>query len=428
MEASTAPCTREENPLLGSDGPTVLRVTSVPGDVGSINQRMGEPDAPEPGTGNLNRRRRRLEKAHARRRRTLRRLATVLSLAAIAAGLAIGAHVAWFYLRLDHQGGALVAQEKKLIRQAAQHPTRSCPGPSNEASSPQGLLQAPSIGMEAPVLSGTGDAQLNVAVGHLSSSVWPGQPGTSLMAAHDVSYFSRINDLAHGSTIVFSTPCRTYVYKVFGSQVIRTGTPVYSDPSKAQIVLETCYPLNALFIAPQRYLVWANLSAVVSSGRALAPPTPTPPAPQVPAPPELARQGLGLANNNVQLGALELQGEPDPLWQQSPAPMADEAALIGSYDAAVRSAEQQQPDWWQSLTAGVTFSSSDPLHGGTITEYTEALTPTLQVQGDHFLGAFVHAGVKIEGGPSPGPYTIDVNWRVSNDLLVITNWRFVLGY
>jgi sortase A len=390
---------------------------------------MGETDAtPEPRTSELDRRRRRLDRAHARRRRHLRRLATVLSVAAIAAGLAIGAHVAWFYLRLHHQGGALVTQEKKLIHQAAQHPTRSCPGPTNSASTPQGLLDAPSIGMEAPVLSGTGDAQLDVAVGHLSSSVWPGQPGASLMAAHDVSYFSRINDLARGSTVLFSTPCRTYVYKVFGSQVVHTGSPVYSDPSKSQIVLETCYPLNALFIAPQRYLVWADLSAVVSSGRPLAPPTPPPPPPQVPAPAELAQQGLGLSNNDVQLGGLELQGQPDPLWQQSPAPIADERAVIESYDAAVRSAEQQQPDWWQALASGVAFSASDPLHGGTISEYTEALNPTLQVQGDQFVGALVHAGVKIEGGPSPGPYTIDVNWNVSNGMLVISNWRLVHGY
>ena len=311
--------------------------------------------------------------------------------------------MAWFYLRLDHRGGALIAQEKELIHQAAQHPTRSCPEPSDAASGPQGLLQAPSIGLEAPVLSGTDDAQLDVAVGHLSTSVWPGQPGASLMAAHDVSYFSRINDLARGSTIVFSTPCRTYVYQVSGSDVIHTGSPVYSDPSKSQIVLETCYPLNALFLSPERYLVRADLSSVVSSGQPLAPATPPSPAPQVPAPTALAQQGLGLANNDVQLGTLGLQGTPDPLWQQSLAPISDEAAAIDGYDAAVRSAEQEQSGWWESLTAGgVPFSASSALQGGRITEYTEALSPTLLVQGDSFLGASVSRGHRDRRWPVAG--------------------------
>ena len=37
-----------------------------------------------------------------------------------------------------------------------------------------GLLVIPAIGLTAPVEEGTDDAQLNVAVGHVPTSVWPG--------------------------------------------------------------------------------------------------------------------------------------------------------------------------------------------------------------------------------------------------------------
>ena len=127
---------------------------------------------------------------------------------------------------------------------------------------------------------------------------------------------------------------------------------------------------------------------------------------------------MGSRTTTCKAGTSGLQGTPDPLWQQSLAPISDEAAAIDGYDAVVRSAEQEQSGWWESLTAGgVPFSASSALQGGRITEYTEALSPTLLVQGDSFLGASVSVGIEIEGGQSPGPYTIDAMWSVSNSTL-----------
>jgi sortase A len=99
-----------------------------------------------------------------------------------------------------------------------------------------------------------------------SPGVWPDAPGTTLLAAHDVSYFSQIDKLQVGQTVKFLTPCVTYLYRVTGHSIVVAGSPVYTSPSQSLLVLETCYPLNALFIMSQRYLVTASLERNESRG------------------------------------------------------------------------------------------------------------------------------------------------------------------
>ncbi len=205
-------------------------------------------------------------------------------------------------------------------------------------------MTAGSIGMNAPIVAGTDDPQLNVAVGHLTTSVWPGTGGTVVLAAHDVTYFSRINLLRPGQLIDFTTPCHTYIYRVTSYQVVATGSPIYSYSNRYELVLETCYPLNALFVSSQRYLVYAEQVAILPTGGRVPASLPALPAPSVPAPPELASQGLTLTNNEAPLGVLHLVGRPSTMWQQSVAPLNDEAAILADYFAALRSAGTARAD------------------------------------------------------------------------------------
>ncbi|HLG92851.1 MAG TPA: sortase, partial [Acidimicrobiales bacterium] len=170
---------------------------------------------------------------------------------ALAGGLALGGHVAWFYLPGGLGRGSLVREEEAAIaaaRAAAGRHARlaaACNPYASVSAGPVGLLEAASIGLRAPVLEGVGDQQLDVAVGHVPGSVWPGQAGTSVLVAHDVTYFSQVGQLSPGTTVDFVTPCATYVYAVAGHQVVTAGTPVYSNPDQFLLVLDTCYPPNA---------------------------------------------------------------------------------------------------------------------------------------------------------------------------------------
>ena len=355
----------------------------------------------------------------------MRWVLTGVAVAAILAGLTIGANIAWWYYRSDTVGHALVKRESRAIeahRRAANKdlPATSCPSFSDGASSVQGLVEAPVIGMNAPVLAGTGDPQLDVAVGHLMGSSWPGQPGTTLLAAHDVSYFSHIDGLRAGDTVDFATPCSTYVYRVTNSEVVPTGSPVYSSPSQALLVLETCYPLNALYQTAQRYLVIAQFQGTEPVGQSGKIPTLEPP-PRVPAPPDLVSQGLTLATNDTPLGTLTLQGLPSPTWQQSPGPIDDESAVLAEYFAGLRSAEEGRADWWSTI-ASVDEGSARLLDGASISEYHNALSPALSVGDQTLSGAQLTAIIDVQGGAAPGRYALVVGMVVFDGTLVIDQW------
>jgi sortase A len=361
--------------------------------------------------------------SHARPRRSVdfRRGITIgAGVVLIVAGLGIGVHIGAFYLRSSTRGAALKKQFHHEVKrvQAAQ---ASCTPLGDNVPGPQGLVVASTIGLSAPVEAGDEDSVLNVAVGHITGSVWPDEPGTTLLAAHDVSYFSQIDKLQVGQTVTFSTPCITYVYKVTGHQIVASGSPLYSTSSQSLLVLETCYPLNALFITSQRYLVTASLQRDVSRTTAVPTTLAAPGAPTVPAPAPLAAQGLTLDDNDVQLGELAVSGTPSLEWQQSPDPLSDEAAALADYFAGLRSALQSQAAWWAQLAPLVAFSDSQPLQGARMS-YTGSLTPTLEADGTTLTGAEIDVSLEVSGGSEPGHYALHVQEVVANGALQITQW------
>ena len=133
------------------------------------------------------------------------------------------------------------------------------------------MLEIPVLGLTAPVLQGTGDAVLAEAVGHVPASVWPGQAGTSVLSAHDVTWFSGIGQLRPGDEMRYVMPCRTLTYRVTSHRVVAAGSPVYNTAT-ARIVLDTRYPLDALFLTGSRYLVYADLIETSPTSPVSAPP------------------------------------------------------------------------------------------------------------------------------------------------------------
>jgi LPXTG-site transpeptidase (sortase) family protein len=342
------------------------------------------------------------------------------ALVLILGGLAIGTHIASFYARSSSGGSQLLHQLHHKQVAAAQNPV-TCVALSDSVSGVQGALEATTIGLNAPVEAGVDDSVLNVAVGKVPGSVWANQPGTMLLAAHDVSYFSAIDRLQPGQTIRFATPCDTYLYRVTGHQIVAAGSPLSTSPAQSLLILETCYPLNALFITSQRYLVTASLERIVVEHAVVPSQVAQPIAPGVPAPAPLAAQGLTLDQNDVQLGVLNLAGSPASSWQQGPEPMADEAAVLADYFAGLRSALQNQPSWWSVLAPSVPFSDAGALQGAQMS-YTGSLTPTLSAIGTSLTGATIDVNLDVSGGSAPGRYALHVTEDVIGGQLAITGW------
>jgi sortase A len=351
-------------------------------------------------------------------------------LVAIGAGIAILAQIGAFYYHSSTAGRNLVGQERSEIARVARSPA-ACQAPLGAAAGvqwspaegsagqgPFGLLEAPSLGMVAPVLQGTGDSVLGDAVGHDPASAWPGQAGTSVLSAHDVTWFSRIGRLKPGNEIRYVTPCRTYTYKVTSHAIVTAGSPVYSTGT-ARLVLDTCYPFDALYITATRYLVYADLiRSTPTHATTGAPGGWSPPA--VPAPARLAAQGLDLAHNPAPLGTLRLTGSPDRAWTQSSAPLKFHVAALAEYFGIIRSAAQQERAWWADLAPSVPASAAGPLWGGQLESYDSQLMVKLSADGTQPVSATLTAAVSVTGPNGSGRYQLTVTETVREGELLAT--------
>lgn len=366
-------------------------------------------------------------------RRSIRSLAVLASIASIVAGLGIAGSIAKFLVGSSIRGSALERQERHAIAAAgadgvcqtlpsiqgdpAGSPGKGA-GAAQSTTTGEGLLEVPTLRLEAPVLQGTSDSVLGEAVGHDPASVWPGNPGTSVLSAHDVTWFSGIGKLKHGDLIRYVTPCRTYLYRVSEHHIVPAGSPVYTTAA-ARIVLDTCYPFNALYLTPNRYLVYADLISARPTHPPSAPP-PAPTAPRVPAPPALAAQGLGLKANNAPLGNLTLTGTPSAAWRQSSAPLHDETAALAAYFGLIRSAEQGRRSWWADLAPTVPRSAARPLWRGELTAYDTNVSITLDINGSSLASATITAA--ITAGPA-GRYNLAVTETVRHGEILVTRFK-----
>jgi sortase A len=365
--------------------------------------------------------------AHARpgRKRVTVALVAVASLALVGTGLYLIVGVAAFEWDYHHVGHQLVAHEHAVITQARRTPAACVngDGPVADLDGVQvhGTLEAPSIGLDAPVVEGTGDAQLAVAVGHDPASVWPSSPGTVVLSAHDVTWFSQIDRLGAGAELDFVTPCVTYRYTVTGHTVVKAGSPVQNGPVSG-LVLTSCYPFTALFLTPNRYLVEATLVKVtdaVSRPASLV----NYPVPTVPAPAALQAQGLGLATNDAPVGTLTVSGTPSPAWQQSANPLDVHEALLALYFGALRAAEQQQQAWWSDLAPGVPWSAASALWDATITDNDAPVDAVFDVVGDNVTSLSLSSSPAISGGPTPGPFQLTLTAAIENGELLLTSFQ-----
>ncbi|MGH9016433.1 MAG: class D sortase [Acidimicrobiales bacterium] len=356
------------------------------------------------------------------RRRWGYRVLISAGLLLVASAVAWQARATLWTTHSDRVGRALIRSERQAQHKAATEGTDAPCTTTPDTGGPEGLLVIPAIGLTAPVEQGTDDAELNVAVGHVPSSVWPGTTGNAVMEAHDVSYFVNIDELNPGDTIEYQTACTTYTYKVEGHQVIQQGSTVYNTPSPT-LSLVTCWPTDALWFTPTRYLVTADeVQATPDKGTAAAagavPASATPPT--VPAPAALVSQGLTLATNSILMGTMSVSGPAEPTWIEGPGPLAVQSSAVESFIGGTKALEQNQLGWWNALAPGVTAPA--PLVGAHVTGYDASLDVTVSAAGTTPTSVQLADTVTIAGGSAPGRYVVNVTQNVTQGQLVIAGW------
>jgi sortase A len=358
----------------------------------------------------------------------MRRRPADAALAVVGAGLVLAAAgvvawIGWFSYRSSTGGAALLRREDRSIAKASAAPpvgsstsgADACPTGRGHA----GILAIPALGLVAPVVQGTGDPELADAVGHLPSSVWPGQAGTAVLAAHDVTWFHDLPALRPGDVVEYEQSCRAVAFRVVRVSVVRAGTPVLDRPYRLALV--TCWPLDALWYTGTRFLVVAD---EMGGSRAPLGPLSRTRVPRASPPPPLAvPEALApldsLAANPTPLGTLEVSGSPERRFSESPSPLEDAAAAQDLWFAAQRAALADDAAWWADIAPGVPIQAVSAFEGARIVGFPSPLDTVLLVDGTRLAGARLSVAVELEGGPSPGRHEVSVEEGIVGGRLTV---------
>ena len=323
----------------------------------------------------------------------------------------------------QRQAQRVLVRSERAAMAAARHGTTPCVVSAPRPGQLDGLLRIPALHLSAPVEEGTGDQELNVAVGHNRSSARPGTAGTSVFLAHDVSYFVHLDQLRPGDRVVYQSACNTVTYTVTGRRIVEQGTPVPVTATPT-MVLDTCYPPNALFFTSKRLLVDATEDVGAASrpaGHDLRLPAADRVSYRVPAPAALVAQGLTLEQNEAPMGTMTLAGDTSPGWEQSPGPLALEAAALEAYFGGLHAAAQLQAAWWAAI-AGPRSPPPPALLGARITGHDSPLDVEIDSTKGVVTQVVLTTTVTLSGGRAPGPYRETVVTPVQASTVRIGSW------
>ncbi|MHB1987429.1 MAG: class D sortase [Acidimicrobiales bacterium] len=289
-----------------------------------------------------------------RRSRRFSRLVTVVGILLLAAAVVGVGYPLWWNHRSATGGERLLHEAlRSKTHGSVAAGTKDCqavlPSAGGSASHLAGILEVPSLELRAPVLQGLGNPVLNIAVGHDPASPWPGAIGESVVEAHDVSYFSGIDALKPGSKVVWRDACVESVFKVISTEIVPPGTLLQAPSDLRGLALITCYPTNALFWTPERFVV---LTTFVSRSATSSPATSTELVTHltVPVPHALFAEGLTLQDNPILLGTLSITGSPSPRFREGPGPLEVEAKALESFFAAQKAIAQGNQAWWRDIS------------------------------------------------------------------------------
>jgi sortase A len=178
------------------------------------------------------------------------------------AGLGLGVWLASMVkLDLDQNHDAEVFDHERLAETTK--PTVPAPAaPAPAQGSVVGRLSIDRIHLQAMVREGDDAGTLDVALGHIPGTAFPGQKGNVGVAGHRDRLFSHLGELKADDTIAIETPTTTYVYVVDGTQIVKPqDVGVLAAGPHDQLTLVTCYPFRYIGAAPKRYIVKAHLEA-----------------------------------------------------------------------------------------------------------------------------------------------------------------------
>ncbi|HEY1907276.1 MAG TPA: class D sortase [Myxococcaceae bacterium] len=127
------------------------------------------------------------------------------------------------------------------------------PGPP-----PLAVLRIPRLGLEVPVLEGTGEWTLDRAVGHIEGTAGPGDDGNVGIAGHRDGFFRVLKDIAPGDLMELALVGKVRHFRVERLSIVEPDDTWVLAPSvRPQLTLVTCHPFYFVGSAPRRFIVHA---------------------------------------------------------------------------------------------------------------------------------------------------------------------------
>lgn len=121
-----------------------------------------------------------------------------------------------------------------------------------------GILHVPKLDRSIGVVEGTDPDALHQGVGHMSSTVLPGQGEQIVFSGHRDTVFKNFVELEIGDTFVVEMPYGDYTYEIKETEIVDADdTTVVGEMGEEVLVVSTCYPFDYLGSAPERFVFYA---------------------------------------------------------------------------------------------------------------------------------------------------------------------------
>lgn len=124
-----------------------------------------------------------------------------------------------------------------------------------------GTLVIPRLKLATPILQGTSEAQLRRGVGHIPTTVLPGELDNVVLSGHRETVFRHLGDVRIGDRLITRTSAGTFTYVVTRLRIVDDEDRTVIVPTDdATLTLTTCYPFDTPGYLPSRYIVVAKLA------------------------------------------------------------------------------------------------------------------------------------------------------------------------
>jgi sortase A len=167
----------------------------------------------------------------------------------------------------------LRAREPASSRPAASAAsTASRPRRAERPGNAVGRIEIPRLRVSAIIKAGADARTLELAVGHIPGTAFPGELGNVGLAGHRDTFFRRLRDVRADDEIRITTAEGSFSYRVERTNVVEPRDVWVLDPTGyPALTLVTCYPFSYVGSAPQRFVVRAQLVPQPSAGRRTRP-------------------------------------------------------------------------------------------------------------------------------------------------------------